>query len=234
MSNFFWTKDINEAKKEQQILVNLVQTVNTSFRVDRFNTGLAIGTAYEENTKVAFAVSAVFNKKGEITDEINVAKAEIDFPYVPGLLAFRVGAAVCSAIDKTKKEVDLFLFDGQGIAHPTSFGLATHIGVLYNKPSIGVTKKSLFGIYTAPPKEGFYFTELKHPQNKLVIGYCLSSGGNNEHFFMSPGHQITLSDSLSVIKIITDSHFLPRPIRVAHAIANRCAREYWENIKNKF
>ena len=231
MPNFFWTKDKSEAEKEQQILVNLVKLKNPSFKLSEFKTGLAIGTAYEENTKTAFAVCVVFNKEGGITDKINIASVEIDFPCIPGLLAFRVGGAICAAIDSTKKEVDLFLFDGQGIAHPTGFGLASHIGVLYNKPSIGVTKKSLFGSYTIPPKDNFYFTELKHPQNKSVIGYCVSSGNNTEPFFMSPGHQITLSDSLSVIKMITGSRFLPRPIRVAHSIANRLAKEHWDRVR---
>ena len=233
MTKFFWTEDVSEAKKEQTILLDLVETQKSDFISSQFRTGLAIGSAYEENTKTAIAVCTKFDRKGKIIGEKISKESGVNFPYVPGLLAFRVGPAVCSAIEELVENVDLLLFDGQGIAHPLGFGLASHIGVLFNKPSIGVTRKILFGQYSPPPKEYMLHTELKHPVKKTAIGYCISTGKKFEPFFMSPGHRITLSQSFVVIKMITDSGYLPRPIRIAHAEANRLARECWSKRKNE-
>jgi deoxyribonuclease V len=208
----------------------LVKTINSDFNLADFKTGLAIGTAYEENTKTAFAVCAIFDRDGKIISRIASTQVEVDFPYVPGLLAFRMGPVICKAIELFSDKVDLFLFDGQGIAHPSGFGLASHIGVLFNKPSIGVTKKSLFGNYTTPPR-GAYYTELKHPRSKKTIGYCISSENNREPFFMSPGHQISLEDSMEVIKMIATDYALPYPVRVVHSQANRTARVYWDKLR---
>ena len=230
MANFYWAKDEKEAEKEQSILVNLVKTESSDFNSADFRTGLAVGTAYEENTKTAFAVCAIFDKNGRITDKITSAFVEVDFPYVPGLLAFRVGPAICTVIDKFVNEIDLLLFDGQGIAHPAGFGLASHIGVLFNKPSIGITKKSLFGNYSSPSK-GICHTDLRHPRTNKTIGYCMSFGYNYEPFFMSPGHQITLWESLNVLRMITKKNDrLPYSIRFVHGQANRLAKEHWRKL----
>lgn len=230
MASFYWTKDVKEAKKEQQALVDLAETKKSTFNLAQFNVGLAIGTAYEENTRMAFAVCVMFDKNGNVTSDFIESNVEVDFPYIPGLLAFRVGPAICLALDKVADKADLFLFDGQGIAHPLGFGLASHIGVLFNKPSIGITKKALFGKYYGLP-EGKCHTELKHPRTKMTIGYCISSGDSNKPFFMSPGHQITLTESFKVVQMIAKDNQLPRPIRVVHARANSLAREYWNKMK---
>ena len=124
-------------------------------------------------------------------------------------------------IEVTK--ISLFLFDGQGIAHSIGFGLASHFGVLFNKPSIGVTKKALFGEYSAPSRGSY--TYLKHPKTKSIIGYCVSMGG--ESFFMSPGHRITLKRSLDVVRMVSGKGYLPHPIRIVHEKANKIAREHW-------
>ncbi len=230
MANFFWTKDIKEAKKEQQTLADLVETKKSAFNLAQFNTGLAIGTAYEENTKRAFVVCVMFDKNGNMTNNFIEENIEVDFPYIAGLLAFRVGPAICLALDKISDKIDVLLFDGQGSAHPIGFGLASHVGVLFNKPSIGITKKALFGKYYGLP-EGRCHTELKHPKTKMVIGYCISPGNNKEPFFMSPGHQITLAESFEVVQMIAKDNRLPKPIRVVHARANSLARKYWDKMK---
>jgi len=231
MANFYWAKDEKEAKREQNILVDLVKIKNSDFNQINFKAGLAIGTAYEENTKTAFATCAIFDKGGKIISPITSAKAEVDFPYVPGLLAFRVGPAICLAIDDIVIEIDLLLFDGQGIAHPVGFGLASHVGVLFNKPSIGITRKSLFGNYSTPPR-GTYHTDLRHPKTNRTIGYCVSFENTREPFFMSPGHQITLPESLDIIKMITNNSDFPYPLKAVHGQANRLAKEHWNKLRS--
>jgi len=233
MAGFYWTKDVEEAKKEQLVLVGLTDTRKSDFNPSEFNIGLAIGTSFEENTKTAFAVCAKFNRNGKIISRYTDARVEVDFPYIPGLLAFRVGPAICSAIEGVVDKVDLLLFDGQGIAHPLGFGLASHIGVLFNKPSIGVTKKALFGKYSPPPKGDIFHTTLRHPATKEVIGYCISPGRYFDPFFVSPGHRITLPKSLEVIRMISGTGYLPSPIRIVHTKANKLAREYWNKRKDE-
>ena len=230
MANFYWTKDIDEARKEQQTLVELVKTKKSTFDSAHFNFGLAIGTSYEENTKTAFAVCIMFDRRGKTIGDCIITKAEVDFPYVPGLLAFRVGSAICLALAQVTDKIDLLLFDGQGIAHPRGFGLASHIGVLFDKPSVGVTKKALFGNYTLPTK-GIHHTDLRHPRTNVTIGYCVSTSNSHDPFFMSPGHRITLSESLEFIKMIAGDSYLPDPLRIVHVRANRLVREYWDKQK---
>ena len=226
MSDFYWTKDIDEAKREQRFLVDLVKINESTFDLNDFRIGLAIGTAYEENTKTAFAVCKRFDKNGRTIGDYIIASKEADFDYRPGLLVFRVGPAICQALNQIHDEIDkisLFLFDGQGIAHSIGFGLASHFGVLFNKPSIGVTKKALFGEYSTPSRGSY--TYLKHPKTKSIIGYCVSMGG--ESFFMSPGHRITLKRSLDVVRMVSGKGYLPHPIRIVHEKANKIAREHW-------
>ncbi len=231
MADFYWTKDIKEAKKEQWNLVDLVKTTKETFNVNNFKKGLAIGTAYEKNTKTAFAVCIAFNRSGKLIGDFVSAKVEVDFPYVPGLLAFRVGPAVCSVLDNISDDFDLYLFDGQGIAHPDGFGLASHIGVLFNKPSIGVTRKALFGNYSIVSNKRSH-SKLTHPRNKTTLGYSITLDAEDKPFFISPGHQITTQQSLDLIKLIScESDFLPNPIRIVHGRANRLAIDHWRNVR---
>ncbi|NTU67172.1 MAG: endonuclease V [Candidatus Moranbacteria bacterium] len=225
--DFYWAKNEDEARMEQNALVDLVKTKKTDFDFARFSVGLAIGTAYDENTKTAIASCVLFDKHGKMMGEIASAEVEVDFPYVPGLLAFRVGPAICVAVDSLCDKADLFLFDGQGIAHPGGFGLASHIGVLFDKPSVGVTKKSLFGNYFVPSGSA-YCTHLRHPRTKETIGYCVSSERERESFFMSPGHQVSLPESIAIIKAIAGDGEMPYPIRSVHKHANRLADECWK------
>ncbi|MFH0791623.1 MAG: endonuclease V [bacterium] len=230
MANFFWTTDVEEAKQEQRTLADLVEIRKTAFNFVGFKRGLAIGTAYDENTKTAFAACIVFDRAGKIVGDFFAARVEVDFPYLAGLLAFRVGPAICAAVDKVIDEIDLFLFDGQGFAHPNNFGLASHIGVLFNKPSIGVTRKLLYGNYSQSASQ-LFSTEVRHPRTNVIIGYRISLGAMRQPFFMSPGHQITLSESLSVIKLIAGDGDFPYPIKIAHSRANKLAKIHWEANK---
>ncbi|MBU4332248.1 endonuclease V [Patescibacteria group bacterium] len=232
MASFSWTTDRKEAKQEQQSLYNLLNLKNTLLNLPKFNRGIAIGSAYEENTKRAFATAIFFNKDGKCSNKIIQADIEVDFSYVPGLLAYRVGPAICSILDKIINQADLLLFDGQGIAHQRSFGLASHIGALYNKPSIGVTKNALYGKYVNPPKQRFAHTKIFHPKNKTVIGYALSLGANCNACYVSPGHNIDMETSLRVICNIAGKTCFPFPIQKARALSHKKAKAYWENRKS--
>lgn len=228
MPTFTWTKDVEEAKKEQLNLRELVKLQTALQPSLAFTSGLAIGTAYEENTKRSFAVGVRFDREGNQTAAPVEAHIEVDFPYRPGLLAFRVGPAVCMILDELSDGVDLLLFDGQGIAHPRGFGLASHFGVLYNKLSIGVTRNNLFGRFTAPPEHPGHKAEILHPRTAALVGYAVSLAEGCSPCYVSPGHNVSIADALTIVSRLTPVDGpLPGPLQRAHVMANVASKRFW-------
>lgn len=227
MGAFVWTGDEHEARKDQLAIREIVRIQppdNLAFKV-----GLAIGTAYHEGTRTALAIGIKFDKEGWCDKLPHEASVEVNFPYVPGLLAYRVGPAVCRLLDECIDEVDLLLFDGQGIAHPRGIGIASHIGALYDKPAIGVTRNSLYGQYMAPPPGRLTYSEIRDPATHALIGYAVSLGENCSPCYVSPGHRFDPQTALKIISQVSrKGDCLPRPLRRAHTAANRWARDYEE------
>lgn len=225
MPAFHWTTDVEEAKLEQRSLKDLINLNTTLPESLEFNRGMAIGVSYVKSENIAVAVGVEFDSTGWYSKRDTKASMQVDFPYKPGLFAFRVGPVICKLLDDVIKEIDLLFFIGQGIAHNRGVGLASHIGVLYNKPSIGATRKSLYGNYVEPAKGRFNSSYLTHPINGKVIGYSVSLGEDCEPFFISPGHNISTHDALTIVNNISgEDTCFPRPLRRAHAIANSEAR----------
>lgn len=233
MPVFSWTTDIDEAKSEQRSMRELVRLETAMPESLDFDQGIAIGTSYEPNTKRAFAVAVPFDRDGEYSGVLREVSVVVDFPYIPGLLAFRVGPAICAVLDAIIDRVDFLLIDGQGIAHQRGLGLAAHIGVLYDKPTIGVTRNNLFGKYDGPPSGRFNYFPLRHPKRGYTIGYALSLGERCQPLYLSPGHRMSLEDSLRMIrKISGENTCFPRPLQKAHTVANAAARKFWKRQKH--
>lgn len=226
MNPFVWTNDPDVAKKEQTALRKLVTTERPDGQDFRFERGLAIGTAYDENTRRAVAVALPFGPTGRYSRVSSSADVEVDFPYVPGLLAFRVGPAICKLLDNESEVYDLLLFDGQGIAHPRGIGLASHIGVLYGKPSIGVTRNRLFGDALEPPLQANAASPIYHPTNREIVGFSWIPGESTPAIFVSPGNLITPKEALECVRSITkpNSSF-PTCLARAHGMANTARRQ---------
>lgn len=230
MPAFTWTTDPDDAKSEQRSMRDLIRLETGLPENLEFRHGLAIGTAFDADHNLAIAVGISFDSTGWYSKKEIVHEVVVDFPYISGLLAFRVGPAVCDLLDAVKHPIDLLLIDGQGISHKRGIGLASHIGVLYNKPSIGVTRKNLYGEYIDPPRGNFNHSNLNDPRSGKPLGYAVSLGEKCEPCFVSPGHLMSIDDSLEIIKKISgaDACF-PRPLRKAHAIANAESRILPEN-----
>ena len=224
MPTFCWTTDVKEAAREQLALRELICL---QARSPCFTRGLAIGTAYDESSRCCLAVGIPFDQHGTCKEPLDVRVREISFPYLPGLLAFRVGPAVCALLDDVADEVDLLLFDAQGIAHPRGIGLASHIGVLYDKSSIGITRNPLFGRFVPPVPGRFNYTNILHPERNTTIGYALSLEVDCEPVYVSPGHRISLPETLEMVCKIAGRGCFPKPLRRAHAAANAAARTLW-------
>lgn len=163
-----------------------------------------------------------------------VVQDETHFPYIPGLLSFREIPSLLKAWDKLKQESpkfipDIIVVDGIGIAHPRRLGIASHLGVVIDKPTIGCAKSVLTGVYDEPAFEAGSFSYLYDKSNgEEIIGAALRTKtiGDRavEPVFISPGNNINLEDSLLLMKSCVRKHRLPEPTRQAHEVVNEYRR----------
>lgn len=138
-------------------------------------------------------------------------------PYIPGVLSFREGGVVLKAIAKLKTKVDILMFDGQGIAHPQGLGIASHVGVILNKPSMGVAKSCLIGEYDELGLNKGAVSDLVI--NGKESGYLLRSRTKVKPLFISPGHLITKEQALSLALECCTRFRLPEPTRLADKLS---------------
>ncbi len=151
-----------------------------------------------------------------------VVKNKINFPYIPGLLSFREIPTLLLSWEKLKIKPDVVIVDGVGIAHPRRMGIATHLGLILGVPTIGCSKKLLTGICKEPentPGAISYIYDKYNPEE--VLGAALRSKKNVKPIFISPGHLITLSESIKIAKQCLRKHRLPEATRLAHNTVNR-------------
>jgi deoxyribonuclease V len=149
----------------------------------------------------------------------SLVKSSTIFPYVPGYLAFREIPAILKAYEQLPVKPDIVMFDGNGILHARRMGIASHFGVLTDTVTMGCAKKKLAGQYADP---GISKGEYAHVTDKgEVIGYALRTKDGVKPVFISPGHQMSLEDSLTLALKCTRKHRLPEPTRRAHEYVNR-------------
>lgn len=143
----------------------------------------------------------------------------VTFPYVPGLLSFREAPALLAAARKLKTEPDVLLLDGQGLAHPWRFGLASHIGLLMDRPTAGCAKSRLCGSHQEPGPRRGASRRLIH--NGEVIGRVLRTRDRVNPVYVSIGHAITLDDAVRLTLRCCEKYRLPEPTRLAHQLVTR-------------
>jgi deoxyribonuclease V len=149
-----------------------------------------------------------------------IGEAPLTFPYIPGLLAFREGPAVLAAWERLHTRPDLVMFDGQGIAHPRGLGIAAHMGLWLECPTIGVAKSRLYGHHAGPgPRRGDH-VDLHHERDPArVIGAVLRTRPGVNPLYISPGYGIDLPRSLEFVLKCCTTYRLPEPTRWAHKYA---------------
>lgn len=153
--------------------------------------------------------------------ETSTVEDVIPFPYVPGLLSFREIPMLLKAWEKLSIKPDVLMVDGIGIAHPRRFGIASHLGVILGIPTIGCAKSVLTGIYEEPDQEPGSVSYLRDRHNsEEILGAVVRTKRNVKPMFISPGHLITLEDSIRLVIGTVHKHRLPEPTRRAHMAVN--------------
>jgi deoxyribonuclease V len=148
----------------------------------------------------------------EMIEEVTIEK-NLEFPYIPGLLSFREGPVLVSTLEKVRIEPDLLLFDGQGIAHPRGLGIASHMGLLFDKPAIGCAKSRLVGEYREPGVEKGSLTPLLLKQ--VRVGSVVRTRRNVKPILVSPGHRVDIETSVEIVLSCCNRYRIPEPIRWA-------------------
>ncbi len=149
--------------------------------------------------------------------DYGIKRSKVSFPYISGYLSFREVPLILKALKGLKERPDLIMCDGQGIAHPMGLGLASHLGVLLNIPTIGVGKSILVGRFSGLGEEKGCFAPIYY-QGKEV-GAALRTRKGVKPIFVSPGHKVDLASAMEVVMASLRGYRIPEPIRMAHNLA---------------
>lgn len=147
-----------------------------------------------------------------------VVRHRVSFPYIPGLLSFRESPLILAACEGLKMDPDLILVDGQGLAHPRRFGLASHLGVILDKPTIGCAKSRLCGHHEEVGPESGDWVELIDEGE--VIGAVLRTKRDSKPLYVSIGHKVDLESAMKWTLNCCRGYRLPEPTRLAHLVAS--------------
>jgi deoxyribonuclease V len=178
--------------------------------------------SYDRRAPILFAGVVVLKLPTlEIVDQAAVC-VRADFPYVPGLLSFREAPAGLQAWARLTTRPDCLLCDGQGISHPRRFGLACHVGVHVDLPTIGCAKSVLVGTYEEPSGARGSRKRLIHDGD--VVGAAVRTRAGMSPVFVSVGHRISLTTAVATVLACSPRYRIPEPIRQAHALVNRLRR----------
>lgn len=208
--------NLEQLKLTQQ---QLAEQVNLT---DDFNSSITLvgGTdvGFEDEGKTTRAAIVILTYPDFDVVEYHVARLKTEFSYIPGYLSFREYPALLSAWEQVEHKPDLLLVDGQGVAHPRRLGIASHLGLLLDMPTIGVAKKRLCGHYNPLPKVAGQVTPLTDKQQQ--IGWVLQSKNNCNPLFISSGHRISQDSALKWVNLCLRGYRLPEPTRWADAVAS--------------
>ena len=149
--------------------------------------------------------------------EVKVVEGKVDFPYVPGLLSFRESPLILSACEQVRNNPDLIMVDGQGVAHPRRFGLASHLGLFFDLPTIGCAKSLLCGEHKPVGEEPGSYAELLDEGE--IIGAALRTKFGMKPLYVSVGHKIDLGSALEWVMKCCRGYRIPEPTRLAHLAA---------------
>lgn len=208
-----WDVSPAQAVAIQQRLRPLV-SLAPSFRLDELRTVAGVDAAYGA---VGRAAVVVLTYPGLEVIEQAVAERESVFPYVPGLLSFREIPAVLEALAKLTTTPDVLVCDGQGYAHPRRLGLASHLGVYLDRPTVGCAKSRLVGTYVEPGEHVGDRSPLVHRGE--TVGAVVRTKPRTNPLFISPGNKVDIETSVALVLACLRGYRLPEPTRLADKLS---------------
>lgn len=214
MINNLWPKDISKAKEIQNELRKRVKIAPLKKRPEFI---AAADAAFANDRVIAVVTLYKYLELKYIQNAFSIEKSQ--FPYIPGMLSFREGHAIVNAIRRLDEKPDLILFDGQGIAHPNGIGIASHIGVILNIPTIGCAKSRLIGEFKEPDITKGSWTYLYFKEMK--VGAVLRTKSNVKPVFVSPGHMIDIESSVEIVMKCVSKYRIPEPLRTADIFSRK-------------
>ncbi len=193
-----------------------------------------IDCAFSKDGKKIIAAVVVLKPPDFAPVETASAVRKVTFPYIPGLLSFREAPVCIAAVEKLKTRPDIFIIDGQGIAHPRRLGLAAHLGLFFDKPTIGCAKSRLTGYFEEPPPEKGAYSLLKDKKGAKqdtqhairdtqyeTIGAVVRTRTNVKPLFVSVDNKCLLKDAIKITLRCATKYRLPEPTRLAHQLVSK-------------
>lgn len=210
-----WDLSPREAVALQRRLRTQVRCVDRIAELDRV---AGVDVAFEDGGAVTRAAVAVLEWPGLSLVEQALARRQTGFPYVPGLLAFRELPAIVAALETLEVMPGLILCDGHGLAHPRRFGIACHLGLLAERPTIGVGKTRLVGEDVEPDRERGARVPLV--DRGETVGAVVRTRTGVRPVYVSPGHHVSLDTAVELVLRAAPRYRLPEPIRAADRLAS--------------
>jgi len=218
-----WDFTPRQAIEVQQTLRGRVETQDR-FGPLRYVAGADL--AFDPATNLAFAGVIVY-RFPELTEvERCTARRVLRFPYVPGLLSFREIPVLLGAFERVATEPDLILVDGHGLAHPRRFGIACHLGLILDKPTIGCAKSILVGEVAELGARAGSTAPLVDKGER--VGIALRTRDNVKPIYVTTGHRVSVESAVDIVKQCLDGLRIPKPTREADHFVGALRRAYQE------
>lgn len=209
-----WPTTLEAATEIQQQLRQQVQTTGELTTI-QYVAGVDVGFRDDGQTSQA-AVAVLSFPDLQLVEQV-IALRPTTLPYIPGYLSFREVPAVLDALEKLTLTPDLIVCDGQGIAHPRRFGIACHLGVILDLPTIGVAKSILIGTHAPLAEEKGQCQPLVHRGE--TVGAVLRTRSQVKPVYVSIGHRLTLETALDYVMQCTTKYRLPETTRIADRLS---------------
>lgn len=184
----------------------------------------AADVSYGRFDPVLHAAVVVWSAHDERVVDAASASYPARFPYVPGLLSFREAPAIIAAFEKLRTRPEVVLVDGHGVAHPRRFGIACHLGLWLDVPTVGCAKSRLCGLYREPGRSRGQVAPLR--LGSETVGYVVRSRAGVRPIFVSAGHRIDPASAVRVVLLSCRGCRLPEPARLAHRKVNEIRRAW--------
>lgn len=210
-----WPLTVEEAITIQQ---QLRGEIITSDQLEPVQYVAGVDVGFEAAGTISRAAVAVLSFPSLQLQESAIARRPTTFPYVPGFLSFREIPAVLDALEKINNIPDLILCDGQGIAHPRRFGIACHLGLIVDIPTIGVAKSLLIGKHEEVPEQRGNWQPLINRGE--LIGAVLRTRTGTKPLYVSSGHRVSLPTAIEYVLRCTPKYRLPETTRIADKLAS--------------